>query len=205
MINDTVGRRQLAAAFAEIEHALRLDPDSNEVNSVAAEMYYDARRFADAVVCFAKVAAASEADYSSPGVMMSAYLALGDTENARRAGHMALERVEKVVANDHSNGAAMATGVNALAALGETERAREWIDRALLMDPDNPLMRYNFACALAVHLADADGAVELLKTTIADGPKRLVAGILTDPDFDPIRDDPIFKALLPAVETRLAR
>ena len=198
-------RGDTAAAFAEIEHALRLDPDSNEVNSVAAEMYYDARRFADAVVCFAKVAAASEADYSSPGVMMSAYLALGDTENARRAGHMALERVEKVVANDHSNGAAMATGVNALAALGETERAREWIDRALLMDPDNPLMRYNFACALAVHLADADGAVELLKTTIADGPKRLVAGILTDPDFDPIRDDPIFKALLPAVETRLAR
>jgi adenylate cyclase len=197
-------RGQMEAAFAEIEHALQLDPDSNEVNSVAAEMYYDARRFADAVVCFAKVAAASEADYSSPGVMMSAYIALGDSDNARRAAQMALERVEKVVAHDRNNGGAMATGVNALAALGETERARGWIDQALLIDPDNQLMRYNFACALAVHLADAEGAVELLKSTIADGPQRLVNGILTDPDFDPIRDDPRFKAILPAVEARLA-
>jgi adenylate cyclase len=197
-------RGQMEAAFAEIEHALQLDPDSNEVNSVAAEMYYDARRFADAVVCFAKVATASEADYSSPGVMMSAYLALGDTDNARRAAQMALERVEKVVAHDRNNGGAMATGVNALAALGEIERARGWIDQALLIDPDNPLMRYNFACALAVHLADAEGAVELLKSTIADGPQRLVNGILTDPDFDPIRDDLRFKAILPAVEARLA-
>jgi adenylate cyclase len=198
-------RGQMEAAFTEIGHALQLDPDSNEVNSVAAEMYYDARRFADAAVCYAKVAAASEADYSSPGVMLSAYLALGDIENARRAAQMALERVERVVAHDRSNGSAMAVGVNALAALGERERAREWIDRALLTDTENPLMRYNFACALAVHLADAAGAVELLKSTVADGPERLVKGILTDPDFDPIRDDPAFKALLPAVEARLAR
>jgi adenylate cyclase len=137
--------------------------------------------------------------------MMSAYLALGDTDNARRAAQMALERVEKVVAHDRNNGGAMATGVNALAALGEIERARGWIDQALLIDPDNPLMRYNFACALAVHLADAEGAVELLESTIADGPQRLVNGILTDPDFDPIRDDPRFKAILPAAEARLAR
>ena len=197
-------RGQLEEAFAEIEKALRLDPDSNEVNSVAAEMYYDAHRFEDAVLCFAKVAAASEADYSSPSVMLSAYLALGDVENARRAAQMTLERSERVIAQDGNNGAAMATGANALAYLGETDRAREWIDRALLIDPDNMLMRYNFACALSAHLADANGAVELLETIVPGGPRRLVSGIKSDPDFDPIRENPGFKALLPKVEARLA-
>ena len=46
-----------------------------------------------------------------------------------------------------SNGAAISFGVSALAALGERDRAMEWMERALLIDPDNLNMRYNFACA----------------------------------------------------------
>jgi len=197
-------RGQMEAAFAEIERGLSLDPDSNEVNSVAAEMYYDARRFEDAVVCFAKVAAASEADFSSPGVMASAYIALGDSENADRAARMTLERVEKVLAQDHGNGSAMASGVIALSRLGDHERAREWIDRALLIDPDNWLMRYNLACNLACFLGDTESSVDLLESVVAEGPIRFVKGVLTDPDFDPIRETPRFKTLLPKVEARLA-
>jgi adenylate cyclase len=197
-------RGQMEAAFAELERALQLDAESIEVNSVAAEMYYDAHRFADAAACYAKCSAASELDYSSPGVMLSAYLALGDMDNVQRAARMTLERVEKVLAQDRNNGAAMAQGVMALAALGERERAREWIDRALMTDPDNTLMRYNIACVLAIHLADAEGAVGLLEPLITEGPMRLVNGVLTDPDFDAIREDAKFKALLPKVEARLA-
>jgi adenylate cyclase len=195
---------KLEEAFVQIERARELDPDSNEVNSIAAEMYYDAHRFAEAAECYSKAAAASEGDYSSPGCMLSAYLAAGDTKGAERAARMTLERVEKILAQDRSNGSAMAFGATALLTLGESERALEWVDRALLIDPDNSLMRFNFACALAKHTADAEAAVELLSDIVATGPKRLVGGIRTDPDFDPIRDDPRFKALLPKVDARLA-
>ena len=58
-------------------------------------------------------------------------------------------RAEKAVAQDRSNGNAMGVGVAALAALGEADRAKDWMRRALLIDPDNLMMRYNFACALA--------------------------------------------------------
>lgn len=40
----------------------------------------------------------------------------------------------------------------ALAALSEAERAKARMSHALLIDPDNFNMRYNFACALSVHL-----------------------------------------------------
>ena len=43
----------------------------------------------------------------------------------------------------------MSFGAGGLAALGETDRAREWMERAMLIDPDNLNMRYNFACMLA--------------------------------------------------------
>ena len=95
-------------------------------------------------------------------MLISCYTALGDAENARRAARIALERAEKAVAQDRSNGYAMGAGVTALAALGEAERAKDWMRRALLIDPDNLLMRYNFACALATSLSDPDAALDML-------------------------------------------
>ena len=56
---------------------------------------------------------------------------------------IALARAEKILAQDSNNGAAIGYGVVALAGLRETERAREWINRALLIEPDNMNMRYN--------------------------------------------------------------
>ena len=50
-----------------------------------------------------------------------------------------------------------------LAALGEVHRAKEWIDRALLLDPENISMRYNLACALAVQLKEPEAAIDVLK------------------------------------------
>jgi adenylate cyclase len=115
-----------------------------------------------------------------------------------------LERVEKIVALDRINGHAMAYGADALAVLGEGERAREWMNRAVLIDPANWLMRYNFACALSIHFDDADGALELLGPVMVSAPPRLVASAGTDPDLDPLREDPRFQSMLAAAEARVA-
>ena len=63
--------------------------------------------------------------------------------------------------SDSGNGKAIAFGVNALAA-SACSQAREWIDRALLVDPDNYSVRFNCACALSARLGDTDAAIELL-------------------------------------------
>ncbi|HEY5290184.1 MAG TPA: hypothetical protein VIJ59_09135, partial [Caulobacteraceae bacterium] len=151
-----------------------------------------------------KVAALTEVDFGSSGMLASCFTALGDHEGARRAARVTLERVEKIVAQDRINGHAMAYGADALAVLGEGERATEWMNRAVLIDPDNWVMRYNFACAVSVHLHDTESALELLGPVLAAGRPRLVSGARTDPDLDSLRDDPRFQAMLAAAEARLA-
>jgi adenylate cyclase len=197
-------RGQMAEAFAELEQAERLDPDSYEVNRVGGSLYYRERRLAEAVRCFHKWGALTDVDFSASGMLASCYTALGDPERARAAARVTLERVEKIVAHDPINGHAMAYGADSLAVLGEAERAREWMERAVLIDPDNWLMRYNFACALSVHLLDADGAIKLLNPVLTNAPARMVTAAKSDPDLDPIREDPRFQTLLAEAEARLA-
>ena len=199
----SAGKRE--EAFAELELALQLEPESFDVNNRAGTIYYFEQRFADAVRLFRKAAAISESDFGSAGMLVSCFIALGDSEGAKRAAAMTLERAESVLAHDRSNGRAISFGVTALSVMGQRERAREWIDRALLLDPDNMLMRYNFACALSAHLRDVEGALDLLGSALgSDYGREALRGARTDPDLDPIRGDARFQAMMAEAEARLS-
>ncbi len=191
-------------ALVEIETAARLDPDSYLTNRVAGRVYTRVRRLEDAIRHYAKAAALDETDFATSGLMGSILLAVGDAAGAREAAHMTLARVEKAMANDPNNGHAMAYGVGALASLGEAERAREWMERALLIDPDNMMMRYNFACALSADLHEIDAAIDMLGPVLEDVGIGFINHAKVDPDFDPIRDHPRFVAMIAEAEARLA-
>jgi adenylate cyclase len=183
---------------------LRLDPKSYEVNWRAASISYNQGRLAQAIPYFEKAAALATNDTGSPMMLISCYTALGDAENARRVARVALERAEKAVARDRSNGNALGAGVAALAALDEPNRARDWMRRALLIDPDNLLMRYNFACTLGRSGADADAVLHMLAPVLERDIGRRVTSAPTDPDLAGLRGDPRFQAMLAAAEARLA-
>jgi adenylate cyclase len=191
-------------ASQQIEAALRLGPESFEVNQAAAYLRFRAKRLPEAVKHFEKATALAETDLGSPNMLITCYTALGDREAARRSAQLTLARAEKALTHDPSNAVAMECCATSHAALGQAERAKGWMHRALLIDPDNFNSRYNFACALASDLDDAEGALELL------GPyfERVALGMLNharvDPDLDPIRDDPRFQAMIEGAERRLA-
>jgi adenylate cyclase len=197
--------RRYDEAQREIEAALRLDAESYEVNGAAAAFHYSMRRFREAIPFYEKAASVMESDFNEAGMLGSCYNAIGDVESSRRAARLALARAEKAVALEPDNGSAMGFVVTELVALGEAERAKAWIERALLLDPDNMNMRYNFACALATHLREFDAALDLLGPVLemvrADG----LSWTKIDPDLDVLRDHPRFKAMLAAAEVRLAQ
>ena len=95
-------------------------------------------------------------------------------------------RAEKVLAHDLNNGSAMGHGGIALAVLGQRERAKDWMGRALLIDPENLTVRYNFACALANHLHEKEAALEMLGPAFEKMGSGLINHAKIDPDFDSI-------------------
>jgi adenylate cyclase len=190
-------------ASAEIEIALRLGPESYEVNKSAAYLRVRQQRFNEAIGFYEKAMALMETDVNSPAMLITCYTAVGPSEGAQRAARITLARAEKILAQDSNNGSAMGYGVTALAMLGEAERTRDWINRALLIEPDNMNMRYNFACAMTT-LREMDAALEILGPVFESAHIDRLNHAKVDPDLDPIRKDPRFEAMVASAEARLA-
>jgi adenylate cyclase len=191
-------------ASAEIDVALGLDSESFEVNASAGYLSYRRQRLEDAIRYWEKATALLETDINSSGMLLSCYVAVGDVAAARRSAATVLTRAERTLAQDRNNGTATGYSAYALATLGEAERAKERMSRALLIDPDNLNMRYNFACALLIHLKETEAALDMLAPVL----EKVAVGFLNhakaDPDFVTVRDNPRFKAMIAAAEARLA-
>jgi len=190
-------------ADRQIRLALRLDPESWEVNKEAARLLSRGGKMREAIPYYEKSASLAESDFQSTGMLGTCYAAVRDDEGLRRAARMTVERAERAVSQDPANGSALGFGAFALASLQDGERAKEWIKRALLMDPDNFTMRWNLTCALSRHLQDVDGAIELLTTFVDRAPPAMVKYLRLDTDLDPLREDERFEKLVSAAEQRV--
>jgi len=145
-----------------------------------------------------------DGDWHNPSMLITCYNSLGDKDSLLRVANTALERAEKATAQDPTNGPALAVGASALCMFGDEERARDWIGRALLLDPDNLSMRYNLACSLAQELRDDQGAIDTLQMFFekVNSPMH-IRHLEVDPDLDGVRDDPRFKQMLASAKQRL--
>jgi len=190
-------------ALAELQKGLSLNPDSWELNKALANFHMFRGRVSEAQNHYQKATEVMDSDYHAWGMLTACHFSFGDKDNAHDCAKMTLQQVEQVLSQDPSNGAAISFGVSALAALGEADRAREWMERALLVDPENLNMRYNFACALARDIGDKEAALRMLDSALTRL-KGSIGNAEFDPDFDSIRDDPRFGKMVEDAKKRIA-
>jgi adenylate cyclase len=131
------------------------------------------------------------------------YRGLGDVEGRKRAARMTLERVEKALESNPRDASAVGNGAASLAVLGEHERAREWAERALELEPNNYIMRYNIACAYAMELDDQERALDLIEDSLIHLGIDHVRHAKADPDIASVRDHPRFAKMIADAKQRL--
>jgi adenylate cyclase len=190
-------------ANAELAAAMQLNPDSWEVNKEAARLFYRQRRLEDAARHLEKATQVMESDYHGLGMLFAYYYSRDDVDAARRTAQRAIEQIEKVLAGNPDNGAALAFGAMTLASLGNVDRARDWIERSLLVDPDNLQMRYNLAWGLNKVFGDQEAAIEMLGPVMKHAGANIIRLAANDPNLDNLRDDPRFGTMMEAAKKRV--
>ncbi|WP_265529391.1 TIR domain-containing protein [Sphingomicrobium marinum] len=190
-------------ALSEVDKALESDPENFEANQVKAFLLFRNKQLKEAIPFFDKAASMNDTDYRDAGMLTTCYQAIGDDEGLKRAAGMVQERAEKAFKEDPSNSAALGYGACALAVLGERERAKEWIQRAHMLDPDNMTMQYNLACAEVMYLQDKDAALNILDHVFANCAPSMVTHCDADPDMDPLREDSRYREMIEKARDRL--
>jgi adenylate cyclase len=196
------GTGDFAAADAAVEIALQLDPDNFEAHRSAGRSTIAQHRFHDAIGHLERMAELDPSEFWGLGMLIHCYEMVGDTAMAQSAARRGLERIEALIKVQPDHGTALGFGVLALFALGETERATEWTERALLLEPDNQNMHYNLACAFC-KAGLVEQTLELIAPMIATCGRDSLRWMNADKDLDNIREDARFQAMLAEASARL--
>src|SRR5262249_9942801 len=129
-------------AMREDAIALGIEPNCYEAHVSAGRNCILKREHREALKHFEKAAELIETDYAAAALTIQCHQAIGDAEGAKAASRRALARIERLIAAEPDHGSAMGHGAGILAMLGEVDRAKEWAERAMLLDPENSNLQY---------------------------------------------------------------
>src|SRR5881398_520806 len=192
--------QQYDEAIAEFEEAIALDPNSFEAHYFYARACVTQGKLERAATLFERAAENKPDDYQALCLLIQVYRSLGRDRDSKSTARKAIERAESELTLHPENPRAAYLGANALATLGEKDRAREWAARALAIDPDDVLIQYNVACVYSL-LGDLEQAFDLLEGLLPNAGYELKRGwIKHDSDLDPLRSHPRFQKTLEVIE-----
>src|SRR5438874_1150733 len=121
-------------AMAEFEQAIALDPNSFEAHYFYARACVSQGKLERAAVLFERAAENKPDDYQSLCMLIHVYRSLGRERDSKSAAQRTIERAEGELTLHPENPRPAYLGAIALVVLGETDRAREWVSRALAID-----------------------------------------------------------------------
>ena len=189
-------------AQAAAQKALSLHAASWEANRTAAQLLFRKGDFARAIPHL-EVATKSW-DHGSAALLVTCCAATKDAAGTRRAAQEVIKFAELMVISDPANGSGFASAARGFAALGEAERAKKWVRKALAVDSGNLAMRYSLAATVAAYLKEGGEALEIL-APFAESVRFVphLKLLERDPSWNGIRNDADFEAMLNRARRRV--
>lgn len=186
--------RRYDQAAQEFEQAIRLNPNLFEAYYYFARASFAHGDIERSAELFRKASEVRLEDFQSPMLLGQSLRMLGRELESQEATREAIRRAERTLMLNPVDGRALALGAGALFHDGQVARAIEWSQRSLELYPEDMSTLINAAC-LHMKMHQKEEALALLERAFARGwGKR--DWVEHDPDYDILRDDPRFQALL---------
>jgi len=198
--NALMSSKSYAEAEQEFETAMRLDPKLYEAPYFYARTCWIEGKLEKAAQLFELAADLRPEDYQSLSLLAVVFNALHRPADALATHERCLAAIKRQLESNPDDVRAIYMGSSDLLALGRTEEALSWGERALAIDPHDQATLYNVAC-LYSNAGRLQRAIDLLGQALDAGFAQK-EWIEHDSDLDPLRNEPRFKALLRRFEKK---
>lgn len=188
-------RERYPEAVAEFEQAIAFDPNLFEAHYFYARACFTQGYFEEAARLFQRAAELKPDDYQALLVLTGIHRTLGREQEMKEAARDGVARAERDLLLHPGNPRPAYLGAVGLAVLGELDRAKEWAERALVIDPDDGLTKYNVACVCSL-VGEHERAIDLLVDLLPNATWERKNWVKYDSDLDPIRSHPRFPEVL---------
>jgi adenylate cyclase len=195
-LNASMRKKEAEAAF---ERALELDPANFEAHLFYARFCVTEGKLDLAAEHYLRALEIRPDDCQSPLLLEQVLRSLGRGDEGIPYLRMGVKRAEEELRLHPESSRPAQLGACALAQLGEKEKALKWLERVMIIDPNDNGARYNAACAYVL-LGELDQGVDLLFEWVKDAGSEQRNWFLHDADLDLIRDHPRYPELASQVE-----
>jgi adenylate cyclase len=182
-------------AMVEFERAIVLDPNSFEAHYFYGRACFAQDKLERAAQLCERAAELKPDDYQAPAMLCMIYPSIGRLADREPMARVCVERAQAELVQHPENPRPAYLGATALIALGEFDRSREWLARALAIDPDDLLTQYNAACVHA-RLGDHEAAFDLLEKLLPHANHETKSWVKFDSDFESLRPLPRYHNVL---------
>ena len=182
-------------AVAAFRQALAIDPMNYDALINFARFRTKFGEHEAALELYTRATEALPDNSDAPFTLALALRGVKRDEEAKRYVHLGVKRAEEQLRLHPESSRPLQLGAAALAGIGERDLAKQWMERALLVDPDDTHFSYNAAC-MWVQLGEIDRAFDLLEQWIKHVGVESAKWFMHDPDIDPLRSDPRYVRLV---------
>src|SRR3982751_2087203 len=189
-----------AEAAAQFERAIKLDPTLFDAHYYYARSCFKNGDLEKALRLFQQARSLRPDDHQSAYLEALVLTKLGRGDEARAACERALQLSKQHLELYPDDARTFVLGAGALGRLGEIDQAKKWAAREMSLAIDDDAVLYNAGCALAL-VGETEPALDALERAIAAG---LAGGdwVRHDPDWERLRDDSRFQALVQRLTAR---
>jgi TolB-like protein/predicted Ser/Thr protein kinase len=186
--------RQYEEAEKEFKKAIEIDPNSFEAHYYYARTCFARGAIEESAELFREAARVRLEDFQSLLLLSQSLRILGRHEEEQQAMREGIRRAEKQLELDPNDRRALSLGSGTLFELGEVGKAFSWSEKSLKLYPNETGVILNAVCLFA-RAGRKEEALDYAEKVFGKGfGKR--DWIENDPDYDSLRDEPRFKALL---------